>query len=193
MDFLSILIIAAGLSMDSFAVSISQGSCSKNLKISNAVLLALVFGFFQGLMPLIGFGIGQFFADEIRAIDHWLAFSILLLIGAKMIFESRKKDKKDDCECEGDCGKRNFRLKYLTILAIATSIDALAAGFIFTPYPDRILLAMVMIGFVTFAFSYLGVNIGHKFNSKFKFNFELLGGILLIIIGFRILIEHSMH
>lgn len=192
MDFLSILLIAVGLSMDSFAVSISRGICCKKLKISQALLLATVFGFFQGVMPLIGFGIGQVFAEEIKAVDHWLAFVILLLIGTKMIWESLKKEKEEEkkCECDGDCDKRNFRLKYLVILAIATSIDALATGFIFTPYPDRIIWAVSIIGLVTFAFSYLGVNMGYKFGSRFKFNFEIIGGIVLIIIGLRILIEH---
>nr|MBP8903510.1 manganese efflux pump [Paludibacteraceae bacterium] len=94
------------------------------------------------------------------------------------------------CDCDGSCDKRNFRLKYLIILAIATSIDALATGFIFTPYPEKILLAVSVIGLTTFAFSYVGVNLGHKFGSKFNFNFEIIGGIVLILIGLRILIEH---
>ena len=194
MDFLTILLIAVGLSMDSFAVSISQGVCSKKVRISQAILLASVFGIFQGLMPLAGFGVGQVFASQIKAIDHWVAFIILLLIGSKMIVESLKEKKVEieekSCNCEGNCEKRNFRLKYLVILAIATSIDALATGFIFTPYPDKIVMAASVIGITTFAFSFLGVKMGSKFGSKFKFNFEIVGGIVLIIIGLRVLIEH---
>ncbi|MHB9055833.1 MAG: manganese efflux pump MntP [Paludibacteraceae bacterium] len=191
MDFLSILLIAIGLSMDSFAVSISRGICSKRLKISQALLLAVIFGVFQGIMPLIGFGIGRVFANQLIAIDHWVAFVILVLIGIKMIIESLKETKEENsCDCDGNCKNRNFKIKYLVILAIATSIDALATGLIFTTYPDKILLAVSVIGIVTFAFSYLGVNLGYKFGSKFKFNFEIIGGIVLIIIGLRILIEH---
>lgn len=193
MDFLSILLIAAGLSMDSFAVSISQGACSKKLKISQALLLASIFGFFQGAMPLVGFGVGWIFADAIRAIDHWVAFGILFLLGVKMIVESLKTSKKEGSGgCEEDCSKRNFSIKYLAILAVATSIDAMGAGLIFTPYPDKIVSATLIIGFVTFVFSYIGINLGYKFGSKFKFNFELLGGIVLIIIGIKILIEHTV-
>ena len=191
MDFLSILLIAIGLSMDSFAVSISRGICSKRLKISQALLLAVIFGVFQGIMPLIGFGIGRVFANQLIAIDHWVAFVILVLIGIKMIIESLKETKEENsCDCDGNCKNRNFKIKYLVILAIATSIDALATGLIFTTYPDKILLAVSVIGIVTFAFSYLGVNLGYRFGSKFKFNFEIIGGIVLIIIGLRILIEH---
>ena len=113
MDFLTILLIAVGLSMDSFAVSISRGICTKQLKITQAILLAVIFGFFQGFMPLIGFGVGLVFSAELRAVDHWIAFVILFLIGAKMIFESLKHAKNDEsCDCDGECGKRNFRLKY---------------------------------------------------------------------------------
>lgn len=191
MDFLSILLIAIGLSMDSFAVSISRGICSKRLKISQALLLSAIFGVFQGVMPLIGFGIGQVFANQLIAIDHWVAFVILALIGIKMIIESLKEPKEENsCDCDGNCNNRNFKIKYLVILAIATSIDALATGLIFTSYPDKISLAVSVIGIVTFAFSYLGVNLGYRFGSKFKFNFEIIGGIVLIIIGLRILIEH---
>ena len=194
MDFITILLIAVGLSMDSFAVSISRGLCTQKLKFSQAFLLAAIFAVFQGLMPLIGFGAGQVFADQIRAIDHWLAFAILLLIGIKMIFESVKPDKvnetKRNCNNECNCDNKNFSLKYLVILAVATSIDALATGLIFTPYPDRILMAVSLIGITTFVFSYAGVNLGHKFRHGFKFNFETAGGIVLIIIGLKILIEH---
>ena len=191
MDFLTILLIAVGLSMDSFAVSIRRGSRTKQLKITHALLLAVIFGFFQGFMPLIGFGVGLVFSAELRAVDHWIAFVILFLIGAKMIFESLKHAKNDEsCDCDGECGKRNFRLKYLTILAFATSIDAMAAGLVFTSFPDRIIPAVLVIGLTTFAFSYLGVNLGYKFGSKFKFNFEVFGGIVLVIIGFRVLFEH---
>lgn len=189
MDLISILLIAFGLSMDSFAVSISQGICTKKLLTSQALKLALIFGLFQGAMPAIGYFVGQFFADTIKQIDHWLAFFILTIIGIKMIIESLKED---NCECEDKCVKDNFQLKFLATLAIATSIDALAAGFIFTPFPDKILLAVVFIGLVTFVMSFLGVKLGFMFGSKLKFNFEIVGGVVLILIGTKILIEHTI-
>lgn len=191
MDFTSILLIAIGLSMDSLAVSISQGVCSKKLQVSQALLLAVIFGFFQGAMPLLGYSIGQLFADVIRSVDHWIAFVILLLIGIKMIIESIKKSKqKDNYGCEEECTEENFRLRYLTVLAVATSIDAMATGLIFTAYPAMILPAVLIIAATTFVFSLLGVKLGHKFGSRFKFNFEILGGIVLIFIGIKILLEH---
>lgn len=189
MDLLSILLIAFGLAMDSFAVSISRGICTKNLLSSQAIKLALVFGLFQGAMPAIGYFVGQFFADTIKMIDHWVAFFILGIIGVKMIIESLKKE---DCKCDDKCAADNFQLKFLATLAIATSIDALAAGLIFTPFPDKILLAVIIIGLVTFIMSFLGIKLGFLFGSKLKFNFEMVGGIVLILIGTKILIEHTL-
>lgn len=193
MDLFSILLIAFGLSMDSFAVAISRGICTKQLIASQAIKLAAIFGFFQGLMPLIGYFAGHFFAEKLTEIDHWLAFFILGIIGFKMIFDSLSKSKKEaECDCEGggNCKNDNFGTKFLITLAIATSIDALATGLIFTPFSDQILIAAAIIGLITFIMAFIGLSLGFLFDSKLKFNFEIVGGIVLIGIGTRILLEH---
>ncbi len=192
MSFLSILLIAIGLAMDSFAVAISQGICAKRLRAKQVLLLAVLFGAFQGLMPLIGYAVGLSFAEAIKEIDHWVAFLILSAIGGKMLFEairsSRKGEKdEEECICED---KRRFGLKNLTILAIATSIDALATGLIFAPHPEVILSAVLTIGITSFLLSLFGVVMGNKVGKRFNFNFEIVGGIVLILIGVKILIEH---
>lgn len=192
MSFLSILLIAIGLAMDSFAVAISQGICAKRLRARQVLLLAVLFGAFQGLMPLIGYAVGLSFAEAIKEIDHWVAFLILSAIGGKMLFEaireSRRGEKdEEDCICED---KRRFGLRNLTILAIATSIDALATGLIFAPYPEVILSAVLTIGITSFLLSLFGVVMGNKVGKRFNFNFEIVGGIVLILIGVKILIEH---
>ncbi len=193
MDLVSILLIAFGLSMDSFAVSISRGVCTKKFLVSNALKLAIIFGLFQGAMPAIGYFAGHFFADTIILIDHWLAFFILGIIGSKMIIDSLRKLKiKKTDDCDEECEKDNYSVKFLTTLAIATSIDALATRFIFAPYPDKILLATIIIGVVTFIMAFTGVRLGFLFGSKLKFNFEMVGGIVLILIGTKILIEHTI-
>lgn len=192
MSFLSILLIAIGLAMDSFAVAISQGICAKRLRARQVLLLAVLFGAFQGLMPLIGYAMGLSFAEAIKEIDHWVAFLILSAIGGKMLFEairdSRKGEKDvEDCICED---KKRFGLKNLTILAIATSIDALATGLIFAPHPEVILSAVLTIGITSFLLSLFGVVMGNKVGKRFNFNFEIVGGVVLILIGVKILIEH---
>lgn len=192
MSFLSILLIAIGLAMDSFAVAISQGICAKRLRARQVLLLAVLFGAFQGLMPLIGYAMGLSFAEAIKEIDHWVAFLILSAIGGKMLFEAirdSRKGEKDvgDCICED---KKRFGLKNLTILAIATSIDALATGLIFAPHPEVILSAVLTIGITSFLLSLFGVVMGNKVGKRFNFNFEIVGGVVLILIGVKILIEH---
>mgnify|MGYP002413074929 CR=1 FL=1 len=185
MDFLSILIISIGLAMDCFAVSISKGICVGKFSFKNTLKMAFLFGFFQGIMPLIGFYAGKSFIHELSSFDHWVAFGLLGIIGGKMLIEGLKPIDPD-CEITPD----PFKLRLLISLAFATSIDALATGIIFIPFPDIILSAVLIIGIVSFLFTFLGMGIGIRFGKRFKFNVEILGGIILIGIGTKILLEH---
>lgn len=186
MDYVTIIFIGIGLAMDCFAVSISQGICVEQLKVKPALKMAVLFGLFQGGMPLIGYLIGSVFAGFIMSFNHWLAFAILLFIGGKMIYESiRDRDKEDEPSCEID----NFRIKRLVILAFATSIDALASGLIFISYPKLLLPAAAIIAFISFAAGMIGVKFGHIIGKRFNINFELIGGIILILIGVKIVLE----
>ena len=172
--------------MDAFAVSICKGIKMKKLNWSHLVIIAIVFGGFQMLMPLIGWLLGSQLVQYIEAFDHWIAFALLAFIGGKMAIESFKKD--DECECCGGADKLDF--KELFVLAIATSIDALAVGLTFALYPDvNIVPAISIIGAVTFVICAGGVLIGHKFGAKFKSKAEFCGGLVLIIIGLKLLIE----
>ena len=185
MDILSIIIIGIGLAMDCFAVSISKGVCLKKFRLNKALRMAMLFGLFQGLMPLIGYFAGYSFANQIRDYDHWIAFILLSIIGVKMFIEGLKPI---DPHCE--IKSNPFKWKVLFTLALATSIDAMATGIVFVSFPDRIWIAVVNIGIISFIFSLLGVYLGVHFRSKIKINVEILGGIILIGIGLKILIEH---
>ncbi len=187
MDILSIIIIGTGLAMDCFAVSIAKGVCLKKIKVRKVLRMAFLFGLFQGLMPLAGYFAGSVFSRQISAYDHWIAFILLGIIGVKMLIEGLKPI---DPECE--VTRHVFRWKTLFILAIATSIDALATGVIFVPFPDMIWYAVSIIGFISFMFTFAGVYIGSKFGRRLKINMELFRGIILISIGLKILIEHSI-
>jgi len=187
MDILSIIIIGIGLAMDCFAVSISKGVCLKKFKLKKAFRMAMLFGLFQGLMPLIGYFAGFSFAKQIADYDHWLAFALLGGIGFKMFVEGLKPIDPH-CEIKTD----PFKWKLLFTLAFATSIDALATGIVFVPYPEKIVFAVTTIGLISFLFSMLGVYLGVHFRQKIKMNVELLGGIILVGIGAKILIEHLM-
>ena len=184
MDFVSLLLIAIALSMDAMAVSISAGIASNKPKISNVIKLALFFGFFQFLMPVIGYYLGRTVSEYIERFDHWVAFALLVFIGAKMLIEAIKN--KDDDSPAGD----PYKTKTLFIMAIATSIDALAVGVSFALTNVHIFSSAAVIGVVTFMLSALGVFIGRKVGSLFSKRAEILGGIILIGIGAKILIEH---
>lgn len=181
MDLLSILLIAAGLSMDAFAVSLSAGFALRCTAI-DAFKLAFFFGFFQFIMPVIGWAGAKRFSDLISNIDHWIAFFLLLLIGLKMIYESCQKDEDRECLI--------LNLQTLLTLAVATSIDALAVGISFAFLSVSILKPVIIIGLVTFLFSLAGVYIGKKSGHFFEKKMELIGGFILIIIGIKILAEH---
>ncbi len=181
MGIWEILILAIGLSMDAFAVSICKGLSVKRLKPRHCVISGLYFGGFQAGMPLLGWLLGKQFESLIKSVDHWIAFALLCLIGANMIRESF-----------GDPDELNasFSSRTMLPLAVATSIDALAVGVTFAFLDVDILSSVLMIGCTTFLFSAAGVKIGNIFGTKFKSKAELLGGIVLIAIGIKILIEH---
>lgn len=185
MGFFELFLIAVGLSMDAFAVSICKGLKMQRFNVRHAGVIALAFGGFQALMPVIGWFLGKQFESYITGIDHWIAFALLAVIGGKMAVESFKKEEEDS-------SKENEKLdvKELLVLAVATSIDALAVGITFAFLQVSIVPAVSLIGVITFVFSAVGVFIGHKFGAKFKSKAELAGGIILILIGLKILLEH---
>ncbi len=182
-----VILLAIGLAMDCFAVSVTGGIAANKPALSKRLRMAIMFGLFQAIMPLFGFLIGKGFAEQIQRIDHWLAFFILLLIGGKMIYEDIKSSKEADTERKT---KDFFQWGTLFSLAIATSIDALATGLIFVPFGNMIWWAMLIIGICSFVFSLAGSYFGSYCSGKIRFRAELLGGIILIVIGAKILIEH---
>lgn len=181
MSLFSILILAIGLSMDAFAASICQGLQIKKTTIKDTLSIGLCFGIFQGLMPILGYFLAASFANSIKAIDHWVAFVLLFIIGFQMIKESR------DASCEISHG---LSLKSLLSLGIATSIDAMAVGVSFAFLDVNIFSSSLIIGFTTFLLSSIAFKIGNKLGMRSKQISELVGGIILIILGFKILIEH---
>lgn len=182
---LTIIIIAIGLAMDAFAVSIVSGAAYKQLNIKHALRLALFFGGFQAFMPLIGFLAGITVKEYIANFDHWIAFGLLSAIGAKMIYESTKiKPARQNPE--------HLNILVLLALSVATSIDALAVGITLSILKISIVVAAIIIGLITFILSYLGVFIGKNFGHFFESKIEALGGIILIAIGFKILLEHLL-
>ena len=181
MSFLELFIIAVGLSMDAFAVSICKGLSVQKLKFSHALIVGIYFGGFQFAMPLIGYFLGSQFEQLITSVDHWIAFVLLGLIGANMIRESfGKLDELND----------SFNVRTMVPLAIATSIDALAVGVTFACLNVEIVPAVSFIGVTTFVLSAVGIKIGNVFGAKFKSKAELAGGIVLVLMGVKILLEH---
>ena len=183
MSIVELLLIAIGLSMDAFSVSVCKGLTTKRFSWRMALTCGLWFGFFQALMPVIGYFLGVQFQHLIESIDHWIAFALLVLIGANMIREAVWG--KDDHEHDG-----SLDVKTMLFLAVATSIDALAAGISFACVQVKIWSSVLIIGVTTFLFSVLGVRIGNVFGSKFEQSAEIVGGIILILIGIKILLEH---
>ena len=182
MSLFEIFLIAIGLAMDAFAVSVCKGLSMKNFNLKNAVIIGLYFGIFQAVMPLIGFLLGSTFSELVVSVDHWIAFILLSIIGIKMIKDSLKNEDDDKND------KLNFRT--MAILAIATSIDALAIGITFAFFEINIIKAISIIGIITFTISLIGVIIGNKFGDKFQGKAEIVGGGILILIGLKILLEH---
>ena len=186
MDILTIIIIAIGLAMDCLAVSIAQGMQVKTTERPKPLLMAVLFGLFQGGMPLIGYSAGCIFADFFRVYAPWIALALLAFIGGKMIWESRRKPK-DEVPCTKE--HQPWSLFHLLVLAVATSIDALATGVIFIPVPERLWIGIGIIGLVSFLFSIGGYHIGKYMGKRFNVNVELIGGIILVLIGIKIWIE----
>lgn len=188
MGVLEIILIGVVLSMDAFAVAMCRGLSMHKINYLHAVIIALTFGVFQAAMPLIGWFLGTRFANLISNVDHWVAFGLLLLIGGKMIFDAIF-GKEDDKE-KTDSGEK-LNIRELLLMAIATSIDALAMGITFAIVDGiSIWWSVAIIGVLTFAICFVGVLIGHTFGNKFEKQASLIGGIVLILIGLKILLEH---
>lgn len=183
MSIIEIALIGVGLAMDAFAVSICKGLAMRRMNYKKAIIIAAFFGVFQALMPALGYVLGTTFANKIAAIDHWIAFILLALIGANMIKEALSSD---DDECQDD----SLRLGNLIMLSIATSIDALAVGITFAFFNVSLLLSVSMIGIITFIICVIGVKVGNVFGEKYKSKAELAGGLILIVMGAKILIDH---
>lgn len=183
MSFIRIIIISIGLAMDAFAVSVCEGVNEKKTKKRNAVKIALFFGGFQALMPMIGYYFGHLFYNALSKFDHWIAFGLLNFIGIKMLFEAFEEEK---CEKEGKCSN----ISNLLFLAIATSIDALAVGFTFSFLKNiNIFFTISIIGIITFLLSFIGVIIGNKFGKILNTKAQILGACILILIGIKFLFE----
>ncbi len=185
MGFIELMILAIGLSMDAFAVSICKGLSMKKAGIKEGAICGIWFGGFQALMPVIGFFLGTLFTKQIEAFDHWVAFVLLALIGANMLKEAFEK-----CEC---CENQDADLsaKTMFIMAVATSIDALAVGISLAMAGNvNIWVAMALIGVVTFAMCTAGVKVGNIFGSRYEKKAEAAGGVILILLGLKILLEH---
>ncbi len=181
MDGLELFAIALGLSMDAFAVAVSKGLCLKKMRYRYALITGLFFGGFQALMPLIGYFLGVQFEEYLTSVDHWVIFGLLSLIGINMILESRK-DEEEKCD--------TLSLGNMTMLSLATSIDALAVGITFAFLHANIYHSIAVIGVTTLVLSFFGVVIGNLCGSRFKAKAEIAGGIILILIGVKILLEH---
>ena len=190
MSVLDIFLLGVGLSMDAFAVAICKGLAMRKVNKKQMLLIALFFGGFQALMPLIGWLLGSTFAKKIAAFDHWIAFILLAIIGGNMVVDAIKEWKEED---KVEIVDPPIDFKELTLLSIATSIDALACGVTFSFYEDfNIIKAIAIIGVTTFVISAGGVYVGNIFGDKYKAKAQLVGGIILIFLGIKILLVHTM-
>ena len=189
MSLFSLFVIAVGLSMDAFAVAICKGLSMQKITFKKAAIVGLWFGGFQGLMPLLGYILGSQFEQYITSIDHWIAFVLLGLIGGSMLKEALEKKGCDECGCDSS-SNGSLTAKAMFPLAVATSIDALAVGVTFAFLKVNIVPAVSFIGIITFVCSAFGVKIGNVFGEKYKSKAELAGGIILIAMGCKILLEH---
>ena len=187
MGIAELILLSVGLAMDAFAVSICKGLNMTKINYKHAGIIALFFGVFQAVMPLIGYGLGTRFAKYIESVDHWVAFGLLVFIGGQMILEAVKGEEEEDADEGGD----KLDIKQLFILAIGTSIDALAVGITFALLDGvSIWFSVAIIGAITFIISFVGVVIGNRFGNKYEKKAELAGGIILVLIGLKILLEH---
>lgn len=181
-EFLTLFVLAIGLSMDAFAVAVCKGLAMKKMSWKNAAIVGAWFGGFQALMPAIGYFLGVSFAEKIKAVDHWIAFVLLAVIGGNMLREAFSKEEEETSAA--------LDVKTMLIMAVATSIDALAVGVTFAFLNQNMPLAVSLIGITTFALSMAGVKIGNVFGVKYKAKAEFTGGVILILLGIKILLEH---
>ena len=182
MGIIEIVLIGLSLAMDAFAVSICKGLSMKKMNWKSAIIISLYFGIFQAFMPVVGYFLGSTFESYVTNIDHWIAFILLSLIGGNMIKESFDSEDK----------KKNDKIDFKTmiVLAIATSIDALAIGITFAFFEVNLLLSISIIGIITFLLSIIGVKIGNKFGDKYQNKAEFVSGLILVLLGIKILLEH---
>ena len=185
MSMLQLVLIAVGLSMDAFAVALCKGLCMRKINYGHALTISLFFGGFQGLMPLIGWFLGKQFERFITPVDHWIAFVLLGYIGGKMIWDAFHEEGEVACDIA-----QKLDLKELLMMAVATSIDALAVGITFAFLQVQIVPAVASIGLITFGLSFVGVVVGNKFGNRFQNKAQFAGGAVLILIGLKILLEH---
>ena len=203
MGVIELILTGVGLSMDAFAVAVCKGLGMRRIQWGQAVVIALFFGGFRALMPLVGWAVGSLFSSYITAVDHWIAFGLLALIGAKMLWDAFHEDGSDERTCNRQCATCARRgtaacadapvpldFRELTMLAVATSIDALAVGITFAFLGVNIVLAVALIGVTTFVLSLAGVVIGNQFGSRFEKPATIAGGVVLILLGCKILCEH---
>ena len=183
MDLLSLLLLAVGLSMDAFAVSVCKGLAVGKVKAKHMCIVGAWFGGFQALMPTVGYLLGTRFEKYITAVDHWIAFVLLLLIGANMIREALSKGEEEEADA-------SLSFKTMLLLAVATSIDALAVGITFAFLQVNIVPAALTIGATTFLISAIGVKVGSVFGLRYKKRAEIAGGVILCLLGVKILLEH---
>lgn len=182
MGAIEILLISIGLAMDAFAVSVCKGLAMKKMSWKKAIIIGLYFGAFQAIMPTIGFFLGTTFERFITNVDHWIAFILLVGIGINMVkeaFDKESENRNDDVD-----------VKTMLVLSIATSIDALAIGITFACLKIHIVMSVITIGLITFIISVIGVKIGNRFGDKYEKKAEIMGGVILILLGIKILLEH---
>lgn len=184
MGIIELLLLSVGLAMDAFAVSICKGISMKRMNWRKALTIGMYFGGFQALMPVIGYFLGTAFESIITNIDHWVAFILLGIIGGNMIKEAFEDESEN---CNDDVG-----FKTMIMLAIATSIDALAVGITFAFLKVNLIAAISMIGVITFVLSVIGTKIGNRFGDKYESKAELVGGVILVLLGIKILLEHLL-
>lgn len=192
MGFFELLFVGVGLSMDAFSVAVCKGLQMRRIRWGRTLTIAAFFGIFQALMPLIGWLLGKQFEVYIVAVDHWVAFALLLFIGGKMIFDVIREKKEGSCGCDEESAATDapFHVGELALMALATSIDALAVGITFAFLQVNIWAAIAIIGVTTFLLSIVGVFIGNLFGTKYQNKATLAGGVVLIAIGTKILVEH---
>ena len=190
MGIIEIFMLAVGLSMDAFAVSVCKGLCMKKATLKSQVVCGTWFGGFQGLMPLLGFFLATLFAEAIQGFAYWVAFALLALIGFNMLKEAFSKETVDSCDISGEA---DLSFKTMFVMAVATSIDAMAAGVSLAMEEANIFLAVLFIAVITFVLSAIGVKVGNVFGSRFEKKAQFCGGAILILLGLKILIEGLME